>query len=1061
MFGVSVIFFNTIVEAISLKPILNNFRIEEANKDRVYFSTPIGPVTGMTTQGFIIHGKTITAVDTVNNYFTVSVAFDFWDNDLIRLESGDGVVHDFTLEHIINNNDEPSAVTPKWSNSTGSGTESGDSEANAWSHTYAFANATAGMTVNMLAGGSTTAWVVGNSGAVDNPIKFIGYNNAAKDVELVRTTGMAFDDTVMPNLNSNKLTCDGKSNIIIKNIQIDRNDAADHCTDFNGSTNIYLENSYMKDGKNGAFSFRNDVLTRFRLRRYYGADMASTTMGFPVDHGLSEDLYNCTSRASSNDYYLSLQGTPDGAHSIIKDVVIDRFITDSHGSHGIAFKADEHYVAGGQAWKIEHSLVQDASITGVGNQMIDVQHEESQYNVFRRINTFWDGSHGFNYLGIQIKSAQHTIFESCDIQANYGVSFLGSSEDELAVDAGNNTVFKNCIFRGGGVDLVPLMAILQNTDGQLLDRVANDNTWINCTFIGHANLLYNNFSGGQAGTGNKLVNCLIIDVPLLQGTGTTLPFSYDYSDFWNSFTTPAGTGNFSADPVLDVTFKPTATFTNIDVPLDPIVLYDLNNSERTDPTAVGAVKHDDEVVAPDTTAPLMTLIVIEDAAPTDVVMTFDEPVSGTNLGFTIAGTTSTTFASISGSGTVWTGVLAIAAEEGETITLSYAEATGDFKDSSDNALEDITTQAVTNNVVAADQYYDFDRSANAYMDTNLVLTGLQNTSFLYKGTLLSAVGESRVFGFDDSHTLLFFVYDEGDANEITVQWYDGTNSSNIYEDYVSDELEHIFIMTFDSVTGVKFYIDGIEVYSGGANSFTGWGTTGNLQLGTKNNAPADVNGLFGTMDRFQVYNRSISQAEVTTLQSNIAGVSSGKIADWGDQKTSSVWTDDVSGYTATNAGDVTLVGAAPPADPDVYPQDNAASVADVNSTASYSSVTGTPTVTSDADAYDGSYAIKVVSGAETSITKVSFPTQAGKKYNVSIWAKRGVGVTQRFRTWQNVGSFTQVTVDTTSYVEYTWTGLIPDVAGTDADIRVYASYTGGFAGDSVFVDKIVVTELDI
>ena len=46
-------------------------------------------------------------------------------------------------------------------------------------------------------------------------------------------------------------------------------------------------------------------------------------------------------------------------------------------------------------------------------------------------------------------------------------------------------------------------------------------------------------------------------------------------------------------------------------------------------------------------------------------MVFDEDVTGTNLGFTIAGTTSTTFASISGSGTTWTGVLATAAAFGE------------------------------------------------------------------------------------------------------------------------------------------------------------------------------------------------------------------------------------------------------------------------------------------------------------------------------------------------------------------------------------------------------------
>ena len=106
------------------------------------------------------------------------------------------------------------------------------------------------------------------------------------------------------------------------------------------------------------------------------------------------------------------------------------------------------------------------------------------------------------------------------------------------------------------------------------------------------------------------------------------------------------------------------------------------------------------VVDADLTAPTLNSITIENAAPTNVVMVFDESVTGTNLGFTIAGTTSTTFASISGSGTTWTGVLGTAAVFGETITLSYSSSTGDFVDTAGNALANITTQAVTNNVAA-------------------------------------------------------------------------------------------------------------------------------------------------------------------------------------------------------------------------------------------------------------------------------------------------------------------------------------------------------------------------
>lgn len=110
----------------------------------------------------------------------------------------------------------------------------------------------------------------------------------------------------------------------------------------------------------------------------------------------------------------------------------------------------------------------------------------------------------------------------------------------------------------------------------------------------------------------------------------------------------------------------------------------------------------------DSTAPTLSTITIEDASFKNVVMVFDEAVTGTNLGFTIGGTTSTTFASISGSGTTWTGVLGIGASFGETITLSYDSGTGDFADTSSNVLSSITNQSVTNNVTT----WDSERVSN-------------------------------------------------------------------------------------------------------------------------------------------------------------------------------------------------------------------------------------------------------------------------------------------------------------------------------------------------------------
>jgi len=149
---------------------------------------------------------------------------------------------------------------------------------------------------------------------------------------------------------------------------------------------------------------------------------------------------------------------------------------------------------------------------------------------------------------------------------------------------------------------------------------------------------------------------------------------------------------------VDLTISATGVFTFASIPgLTPNTTYgyaivheDISGNEDAGSRVNGTFTTD----TADVTAPTLDSITINDASPNDVVMRFSEPVTGTNLGFTLAGTTSTTFASISGSGTTWTGVLASPATELETITLSYASVTGDFEDLSANALADITNQAV-------------------------------------------------------------------------------------------------------------------------------------------------------------------------------------------------------------------------------------------------------------------------------------------------------------------------------------------------------------------------------
>ena len=98
--------------------------------------------------------------------------------------------------------------------------------------------------------------------------------------------------------------------------------------------------------------------------------------------------------------------------------------------------------------------------------------------------------------------------------------------------------------------------------------------------------------------------------------------------------------------------------------------------------------------------PSILTATIENAAPTDVVMVHDEIVNGTKTGYSLTGTTSSIFASMSGSGTtILTGVLADAALGTEDPLLSYTP--GDIVDDDGESLAAFTSIVIQNNVFAA------------------------------------------------------------------------------------------------------------------------------------------------------------------------------------------------------------------------------------------------------------------------------------------------------------------------------------------------------------------------
>jgi hypothetical protein len=100
----------------------------------------------------------------------------------------------------------------------------------------------------------------------------------------------------------------------------------------------------------------------------------------------------------------------------------------------------------------------------------------------------------------------------------------------------------------------------------------------------------------------------------------------------------------------------------------------------------------------DTTPPTLLNAVIENAAPSQLVLTFDEATAADSpAGWSLTGATIS--GNPSGLGTTtWTVPLTANVSNGQTLSISYNASTGSTRDSAGNALGNIFSHTVTNNV---------------------------------------------------------------------------------------------------------------------------------------------------------------------------------------------------------------------------------------------------------------------------------------------------------------------------------------------------------------------------
>lgn len=642
-----------ITEAVS--PVLSNYIIYNGTPTQIHFDAS-GDVTGLTSAGFIssYSEKLVTGVtidgDGLGGYLTLSIAFDFWDNSTIRLESGDGTINDFTLQYVQNTIDEPtSSGTIYYVKTGGSNASNGLTEGTAWETlNYASAQLIAGDILYVQKGTYTDdQFELLASGTPTNPIRIIGYDTTINDAILLdRTLGKTFDSNDLPLLWGEHFNFNEKTNVIVKNIQVSPNNRSDvgddrFAFDLDHAENIYLYNTYVQQAKTAYWTFTTGIASKLRIRRGFSQNNGHAGTQLAMDHGLLEDLIVGTSDVTHQDYYINILGTPDGNASIVKDCQIYRNAFDTHSGHGYSMKGDQYNNNG---YKIEYSLNQDCTIVN-GGSALELRHSVVRYNVVRNLVATWDGSNDdrWSFTGIQVTSAIDNIVENSYFEAEYGVRWVASIEDEATNDAGNGNKFINCVWDNNGEQNYWSFEGYGDVTGPNgLYRYPINNEFINCTIYGGTgSLFWNGRNDGYSGSGNKIINSIIIDATDKQDGGYTVGWSFESSLFWNTFTPEGISPITGVDPLLNVNFEPLASFSLLKVNRYAGVLYDKRERERDYVTTVGAVTHDEEVLIGATfDTPVLTDFALSNSNTSRLTFNATGDVTGlSTIGFAITGKT--------------------------------------------------------------------------------------------------------------------------------------------------------------------------------------------------------------------------------------------------------------------------------------------------------------------------------------------------------------------------------------------------------------------------------------
>ena len=732
------------------QPILTNFRILNSDDDRVYFDAT-EDVTGLTTQGFTISDVvSITNItidgDGLGGYFTIfkDVAgdeFDFWSNNTIKLENGDGTVPDFALHYVDNQMVEPPSTNYRYVTASATGGGNGLTEGTAWTLSEAESNDAPNMTIWVKAGDyGTESLSLNTNGTAGNLIKYIGYKNSITDITSnYFDYGVTMDSSEMPTFTAGRnadavvITADY---VIVRNIQVYDSEAGFVIGDY---SNVIIDNCNAEDiystsgGGYGFVYFGSGTGREHRITNSVAIN-AAFNFWFEGDYSLMKGNKSYSDIGSGNgwtNYYYSTGGD----HSIYLNNYTKAVGDVDGGEHGFSMQnlnSSTH----------RYCLNEGQVVVNMG-KALEVRHDAVDYNVIRGLQTYGEGTGSQNAGGIRIRNnANNNIFENLVINPASGADAISFEEAaESGVSLGNYNIVRNSLFLGGD-------SMIFASNDRAGTSIGDGFKVYNNIFIDFNQVYYGGV--GSAGfTNSEFKNNIVINVTDFEA-GSSIENSgwvYQNNNFYNCGTwanTYVGSnGNINVDAQLDANYKPTVSTpttvteggqTLTSVPLDADGVW------RTAPYSMGAYETGTG------TPPPSTSTYVFDGSSTDYFSTTLDmsTVSYQNISLVIR-------CKINNIANDWMTLLSIGSDEfsyqynDDIFTALYSvDINGTFAND-----EQFHTWIITSN----------GTTATIYRDGTSVLSGTANTSDYGISTLLS-IGQWNSSQYFDGEMTDVQVYDK-------------------------------------------------------------------------------------------------------------------------------------------------------------------------------------------------------------------------------------------------------------------------------------------------------------